>query len=143
MGSYSAAAVLQLPVELQGIRLGRPIDLLVDTGSWRVLGFVVLCGDDSHRFLPYAAAHTSTEAIAVPSALMLLEDVAFYRQRSMSFRSLLGGTALRGNRVVGRLRDLQLAPDGAIGELVVERADGIRRVAAAGSVVQPTRATAA
>lgn len=143
MGSLSAAAVLQLPVELEGIRLGRPIDLLVDTGTWRVLGFVVLCGDDSHRFLPYAAAHTNAEAIEVPSALMLLEDVDFYRQRAVSFRSLLDGTALRGHRVVGQMRDVLLARDGAIVELVVARGDGIRRVQAAGSVVQPTRATAA
>ena len=88
MGSRSATELLQLPVQLNGIRLGRPIDLLLDA-EWRALGFVVLCGDESLRFLAFAAADVEADAIRVPSALLLLEDLRFYRERSRSLRDLL------------------------------------------------------
>ena len=45
MGSRSATELLLLPVQLHGIRLGQPVDVLLDLDSWRVLGLVVLCGD--------------------------------------------------------------------------------------------------
>ena len=70
--SLSASEALQLPVLLRGIQLGRPIDLLLDRNSWHVLGFVVRCRDELQRFLPLAAAQTTSEKIAVGSALMLL-----------------------------------------------------------------------
>ena len=59
MGSLSAAALLRLPVRLHGIQLGQPTDLLLDVESWHALGFVVHCGDDSVRFLPWAASQPS------------------------------------------------------------------------------------
>jgi len=104
MGSRSAAELLQLPVELHGIRLGRPVDLLLDPAEWRVLGFVVLCGDESSRFLVFAAADVREDAIEVTSALLLLEDVDFYRDRSRSLRDVLGG----------ELGDVLVAPDGSV-----------------------------
>lgn len=116
MGSRSAADSLQLPVQLRGIRLGRPVDILLDLDGWNILGFVVLCGDESRRFLPYAAAVVTDDAIAVGSALMLLEDAGFYEQRGVSFRSLLG-TELGG----GTLRDVTLDATGHVTELEVER----------------------
>ena len=116
MGSRSAAESLQLPVQLRGIQLGRPVDILLDLEGWNVLGFVVLCGDESRRFLPYAAAVVSDEAIAVGSALMLLEDAGFYEQRGVSFRSLLG-TEVEG----GTLRDGTFDATGHVTELAVER----------------------
>ena len=116
MGSFSAAASLHLRIELHGIQLGRPTDLLLDTEAWQVLGYVVHCGDESVRFLPYAAAQTSETEIAVGSALMLLEDVGFYEKRGVSFRSLLG-TELGG----GALRDVTLDATGHVTELEVER----------------------
>ena len=116
MGSRSAADSLQLPVQLRGIQLGRPVDILLDLDGWNVLGFVVLCGDESRRFLPYAAAVVTDDAIAVGSALMLLEDAGFYEQRGVSFRSLLG-TELGG----GTLRDVTLDATGHVTELEVER----------------------
>jgi hypothetical protein len=131
MGSLAAAASLQLPVRLRGIQLGRPIDLLLDHDAWTVLGFVVLCGDESRRFLPFAAAVVGDDEIAVGSALMLLEDGGFYEQRGVSFRSLLG-TELAG----GILRDLVLDSAGRVTALVVER-DGVRVEAPV-----PTRAAA-
>jgi hypothetical protein len=108
MGSRSATELLQLPVRLHGIRLGRPVDLLLDRLEWRALGFVVLCGDGSTRFLAFAAADVREDAICASSALLLLEDVEFYRRRSRSLRDLLGGG----------LRDLLVRPDGSAEALV-------------------------
>src|SRR6185437_13161935 len=100
MGSYSAASALQQSVRLRGIALGRPIDLLLDLNRRHVVGFVVRCRDESVRFLPYGASQLGPEEIAVQSPLMLLEDVAFYRERGVSFRSLLGGDVEQGGRSV-------------------------------------------
>jgi len=139
MGSLSAAASLHLRVELHGIQLGRPTDLLLDLDSWQVLGFVVHCGDESVRFLPYAAAQPTADEIAVGSALMLLEDVEFYEKRGVSFRSLLGGEVGRK----GLLRDVYIGAGGVVTELEVERDGALRRVPAAGQGVAPSRLSAA
>ena len=64
----------------------------------------MLCGDESRRFLVFAAADLREDAIVVSSALLLLEDVDFYRDRSRSLRDLLGG----------ELRDLLVRPDGSV-----------------------------
>ena len=131
MGSVSAAASLQLPVRLRGIKLGRPVDILLDLEAWNTLGFVVLCGDESRRFLPFAASLVADDEIAVGSALMLLEDAGFYEKRGVSFRSILGtelGEAL--------IRDVMIDGAGHVTELEVER-DGIR-----GREPVPTRAAA-
>src|SRR5438046_10485261 len=143
MKSLSAAASLQLPVQLRGIQLGRPVDLLLDADTRHAVGYVVLCGDGSQRFLPYAASQTSEREIAVASALMLLEDVAFYAKRSVSFRSLLGGEVERDRRQVGILRDVYITRDGKVVELELERGGTRRRVPATGTTVYPKRATAA
>jgi hypothetical protein len=120
MGSHSAAASLQLPVRLRGIQLGRPVDILLDRDHWNVLGFVVLCGDESRRFLPLAAAQLQETELAVGSALLLLEDARFYEERGVSYRSLLG-TEIEG----GALRDVWLLAAGAVTELEIE-VDGVR-----------------
>ena len=143
MGSHSGASVLQLPVRLHGIALGRPTDLLLDLESRQVIGFVVRCRDESVRFLPYGASQPGEEEIAVQSALMLLEDVAFYAKRSVSFRSLLGGEVERDRRQVGILRDVYITRDGKVVEFELDRGGSRRRVPAAGTAVVPTRASAA
>jgi hypothetical protein len=145
----TATASLHVPVNLHRIQLGRPVDLLLDIQTWHAIGYVVLCGDDSHRFLPFAASQTSGDEIRVASALMLLEDVGFYRTRGTSFRSLLGGEVQRRGRPAGRLRDLVLSDGGDVVELELEvgldrgGAAGVERVPATGSVVVPSRASAA
>jgi hypothetical protein len=98
--------LLRRPVRLNGIRLGRPVDLILDAPGKRVLGFDVLCGDGSHRFLPIAAARAFPDQIAVRSALMLLdeEELAFYRER---------GTTLTALRADGG-SDVVLDEDGAV-----------------------------
>lgn len=139
MGSFSAAAALQLPVRLHGIQLARPTDLLFDLESRHALGYVVLCGDETVRFLPYAASQTAHDEIAVQSALMLLEDVGFYEKRGVSYRSLLDGDVLGQ----GVLRDVIVGTGGAVEELEVE-ADGRRdRIPARDATIVPTRASAA
>jgi len=115
MGSRSATELLQLPVQLHGIRLGRPVDLLLDPTEWRALGFVVLCGDGSSRFLVFAAADLLEDAIEIQSALILLEDVEFYRSRSRSLRALLGR----------EIHDLLVAPDGSVETLVSVEAERV------------------
>lgn len=136
MGSLAAAAALQLPVRLQGIELGRPTDLLLEPETWRALGFVVHCRDETQRFLPYMAAQPNDEEIAVGSALLLLEDVAFYAKRGVSFRSLLEGEVAGG----GVLQDLVISRDGVVTEIELDSGE---LVPAAGATVLPTRATAA
>jgi hypothetical protein len=124
---------------LHGIPLGHPTDLLLDVDAWQVLGFVVHCGDESVRFLPYAAAQPTETEIGVGSALMLLEDVEFYEKRGTSFRSLLGGAVGRS----GVLRDLYVGAGGAVTELQVERDGELRCVSAAGKSAAPPKLSAA
>ena len=143
MGSRSAASLLHLPVRLRGIRLAQPVDLLLDTAGWRALGFVVLCGDDETRFLPYAAARPGTDEIAVGSALTLLEDVEFYRRRSESLRALLGSPVRRESASLGSLRDVLLGADGVATALTIERPDGIGEVDPRGALATSDRASAA
>jgi hypothetical protein len=143
MGSRSATELLQLPVQLHGIRLGRPVDLLLDFEEWRALGIVVLCGDESRRFLVFAAADLQGDAIAVPSALLLLEDVDFYLARSRSLRSLLGSAVANGRHGPGELRDLLVRPDGSVEALVVEEDGSVVEVRPADAMVESERASAA
>jgi hypothetical protein len=125
MRALSAEATLRLPVRLHGIPLGRAIDILLDRTAWRVLGFVVLCGDATTRFVAWPAVTVRPdEEIAVASALMLLEDVEFYRSRGRSFRELVG-RPIDGDDPLG---DLSLAPDGHVEELVVGRRGMWRRL---------------
>jgi hypothetical protein len=133
MGSKSATHLLHLPVQLHGIRLGRPVDLLLDLVAWRVLGFVVLCGDESERFLVYPAAAQQDDELTVQSALLLLADLDFYRDRTRSLRSLLGAAVSSDGEVAGELRDLLVDREGNVESLVVEREDGLHEVGAAGA----------
>jgi uncharacterized protein YrrD len=143
MGSLSAADLVGTPVRLHGILLGRPSDLLLDASARRVLGFVIESGDDMHRFLPFAASQPGEDAIAVASALMLLDDVAFYRKHGVSFRSLVGARIERENASIGTLMDMRLNLAGDVVELEVEN-DGVRdRIVASDARFTPSTATAA
>jgi hypothetical protein len=135
MGTRSATELLLLPVRLNGIRLGRPVDVLLDAAEWRALGFVVLCGDESLRFLVFAAAAPQEDALELASAFLLLEDLGFYRERSRSLRGLLGSPVLDGGSGLGELRDLLIGPDGCVEALVVEGDEGLRELAPEGLTV--------
>ena len=143
MGSRSAAGLIGAPVRLHGIMLGRSIDLVLDAAGRRVLGFVVESGDDVARFLPYAASQPGDGLVAVGSALMLLDDVSFYRKHGSSLRSWLGTEIERERIPVGTLTDMHIDHAGDVVELEVEL-DGLRNlVPAAGSSFAAPAATAA
>jgi hypothetical protein len=104
-----ASELLRLPVRLHGIEIGHAVDALVDPVQNRVLGFDVLCRDDSHRFLPLTAVTLEPKQIWVGSALMLLEEdqFDFYRKRARRLRELVPG-----------LQDAWVSADGTL-ELVI------------------------
>jgi hypothetical protein len=84
MRGRAASELLSLPVRLRGIRLGTPVEALLDARIDRLLGFEVLCGDGARRFLPFAVARLQADEIAVESALTLIDerDLGFYRRNS-------------------------------------------------------------
>ena len=84
MRGRAAAELLSLPVRMHGIQLGRPVGAFLDEHADRLLGFEVLCGDGTHRFLPFTVAKLRPDEIAVESALTLIDerDLEFYRRRS-------------------------------------------------------------
>jgi hypothetical protein len=71
-------------VLVRGIRLGEVESVLLDSESARILGFQVLCGDGSNRFLPFTTARIERTAIEIDSALTLLDrgELEFYVSRS-------------------------------------------------------------
>jgi hypothetical protein len=115
MRALSARRVLQLPLRLHGIELGRPVDVLIDPVAWRALGFEVVSGDGSHRFVPFSTVRASDEELAIGSALLLLEHLDFYRERTRSFRELIG-LEQKG----GLLQDVLIADDGEVTTLVLD-----------------------
>jgi hypothetical protein len=110
----SLRELLERPVMLEDIRLGVPIDAVLDSESLRVVGLEVECDDGVRRFLPLPAARVRDDRIAVGSALMLLEDSVrgFYRRRSSMFSAVIGLPVERAGRPLGRLLDLVVASDG-------------------------------
>jgi hypothetical protein len=100
----TASRLLRAPVLVRGIRLGEVEDLLLDATEPRILGFDVLCGDGSNRFLPFTTARTGAGGIDVASTLTLLDEreLQFYRSRS------------RRLATVPALADARVEPDGAL-----------------------------
>jgi hypothetical protein len=117
--------LLQLPVRLYGLQLGRPVDLILYPDGLRAVGFDVLCRDGVRRFLPLAAATLAPDEIAVQSALLLLdeEQASFYRRNGVTLSALLGSVVEQAGVARGRLRDLVFGEAGAVTAVFVE-ADG-------------------
>ena len=138
----SAVSLLDRPVRLNGVHLGRPTDLLIDLEQLRALGIEVQCTDGVARFLPFAAARVRDDAIEVGSALLLLEDDRFYRERGRGLSSLRGFAVLRGRTDVGALSDVVVGPVGEILELLAHDSGTPIRVAVGAAVrlVAPRRA---
>ena len=143
MGSIASGDVLALPVRMHGIALGRSVDLIVDVDVRRVLGFEVRCGDDTHRFLPLAAARVHEDKIAIGSPLTLLDELAFYRARGHGLGALRGARVANARGKLGPLRDVVFEDDGMIGELVVATEAGERRIQPGADVRIASRASAA
>ena len=129
MTGLAGDSLLQLPVRLHGIAIGRPVDLIVDPDG-RILGVDVLCRDEQHRFLPLAAAEVLEDEIRVESALTLLEDreLAFYRERGRTLAGLRGSPVLAGDKPVGPLRDVVVGDGGAIEAVIVGENGTSRRI---------------
>jgi hypothetical protein len=134
MRGLTATELLRRPVQLRGIELGRPVDVLLHPDEPHALGLDVLCGDERHRFLPVFAADVHGDHVEAASPLVLLDlrDDSFYRRRARSL-SGLRGTSLDGT---GELEDVVLGEDWRIVELVLE---GGKRVPLDGLVLPGRR----
>ena len=138
MTRLTGEELLRLPVRVQGVRLGRGVDVLLHPTDPRALGVDVLCRDERHRFLPLAAATVGQRAIEVSSALVLLDlgDDSVYRLEARPL-SRLRGTKVEGD---ASLHDVVLGPGWAIVELVLDDGDCMTRVPLDGLVLPPHRA---
>jgi len=143
MEPLSAAQLVGRPVRLRQVKLGRVEDVVLDPSVRRVLGFVVECGDETPRFLPFAASQPAEDEIAVASALMLLDDVDFYRKHGLSFRLAIGAQVEGAGRPTGALVDVLVDRAGDVVALDLERAGALLRVPADGSSSATPAATAA
>lgn len=143
MNELSGDAILSLPLRLHGIELGRPVDVLLDRESLRVVGLDVLCGDEVHRFLPLPTAAVGDDSLMIHSPLVLLEEdeLDFYRVRTFSLRTLRGEAVTRKERSVGTLRDIVFARGGELVAVLLESGDRIPYDATLG--LAPARRTAA
>jgi hypothetical protein len=143
----SAERLLELPVRLNGITLGTPVDLLVDLERRRAIGLEVLCGDEALRYLPLAAARVRDDEIAIDSALLLFDarDLGWYRRQASSLAAVRGAGVRHGRRLLGRLSTLVLGADGTIAAVLVEDEGRARRVEYDDRVAidRPGRASAA
>lgn len=74
---------------MDGIELGRVVDVLLDETGTIPVGFEVLCGDGTHRFLPYATAQLGGDEVVVGSPFVLLgrDQLDFYRRHGRPLRS--------------------------------------------------------
>jgi hypothetical protein len=84
----NAETLLQRPVCFRDIELGRVVDVILDTSLRRVLGLDILCGDRGRRFLPYGACQIGDWVIGVESALVLSDEVEFYRSHGQALTVL-------------------------------------------------------
>jgi hypothetical protein len=134
MRARAATELLALPVTHRDIELGRPVDVLLDVAARRWRGLDVRCADGVHRFLPLGAARIEADAISVGSPLTLLDDLAFYRARGASFRSLRGAPVARAGRHAGSLEDVLLDDRGALRALRLRAPAGALDVLLAGDV---------
>jgi hypothetical protein len=134
--ALSAEQLLRFPVRLEGIDVGRAVDLILDPGQGRALGIDVLCRDDVHRFLPLAAAEVGGDEIRLTTAFALVDDASFefYRGRTSSLRTLKGTHVARAGHDVGTLSDVLVSAGGEIEAFVVQADDGAERVPVGPSV---------
>lgn len=77
---------MHAPVLVRGIRLGEVESVLLAAAGPRIVGFDVLCGDGSSRFLPFTIARLGPAGIELDSALTLLDrsQLEFYRANGRS-----------------------------------------------------------
>ena len=81
--------LLEQPVEMNGIRVGRVVDVLLGPDGETIVGLEVRCEDGQHRFLPKAAASERGDSIAIGSPFSLLDtdQLDFYREQGLTLRT--------------------------------------------------------
>ena len=126
-----AEELLQFPVRLDSIDVGRAVDLIVDPVQQRALGLDVLCRDNAHRFLPLAAAEVRESEIRLTSPFALVDNdgFEFYRGRASSLRQLKGMHVARAGRDLGAIRDVVVSPTGEIEAFVVASGTAVETIA--------------
>lgn len=124
MRGLLGAQLLGLPVRLNGIELGRPVDLLLDHEGRNLVGIEMVCGDHAHRFVPLAAARVLEDEIALESAFTLIDDASFYRKRGRTLAALRGTAVDHDGEGLGALADVVLGAHGAVTHVLLE--DGER-----------------
>lgn len=128
--SRSAGALVGLPVEVEGRRVGTVVDIALDRGLRRLLGLDVRDARGEARFLPAPAATLGDDAVATPTALALLERAAsaFYDECGIRLGEL-ERLPCEGEGIAPstRLADAVLADDGEVeGVVLVARAWRLR-----------------
>jgi hypothetical protein len=143
MRELSGTELFALPLRLHGIELGRPVDVLLDRETLRVVGLDVLCGDEEHRFLALPTAAVSDDGLTIHSPLVLLEEdeLGFYRARAFSLKELRGKPVMRKETSVGTLRDVVFGVDGTLHAIELESGERVPYDTALG--LTPARRTAA
>jgi hypothetical protein len=81
--------LLEREVSINGIKVGRVVDVLLAPDRETVVGLEVRCHDGRHRFLPNAAASERGDGIAIasPFALLDTDQLAYYRERGLTLRT--------------------------------------------------------
>jgi sporulation protein YlmC with PRC-barrel domain len=81
--------LLAQPVVMNGIRIGRVVDVLLAPDGETVVGLEVRCEDGRHRFLPKAVAAERGLAIEIDSPFALLDtgELDFYREEGLTLRT--------------------------------------------------------
>jgi PRC-barrel domain len=81
--------LLAKTVVMNGLKIGRVVDVLLGEDGETVVGFEVRCGDGRHRFLPRAAAAERDDAIVInsPFAVLDTDELDFYRARGRTLRT--------------------------------------------------------
>jgi hypothetical protein len=125
VGGLPGEQLLRFPVRLNGLDVGRAVDLIIDPAHGRALGLDVLCRDEVHRFLPLAAAEVEDKEIRLSSPFALMDDTGFdfYRDRTSSLRSLKGRHVERRGRDLGELQDVLVSDEGEIEAFLVQAGD--------------------
>jgi hypothetical protein len=94
-------------VRIGGVLVGQVSGILVDAATTCALGLEIAGAGDSHRFLPWFAAHIDDSVVSVDSAFLLVDGIDGYERRgALVLRDAAGLTALAA------------APDGALDKTI-------------------------
>jgi hypothetical protein len=118
-----ATSLLARVVRAHGTALAAPVDVLLDPGVRRVLGFELVGRDGVRRFLPWVACDVDSDEIRVDSLLALLDtgQLRYYERHGLSLGRLRGRRLETHGRDLGRLADLVVDDAGCVVRVVVAK----------------------